>query len=77
MITQASSPKVIVNITQFKHSNSKTYNSGAEYDLDVSGIEALGAITVKSLIMKECALGPRAITALATALSTESTAVGE
>jgi hypothetical protein len=41
-----------------------------EYDIDVSGIEALGTIKVKSLIMRSCELGPKAITALSSILAT-------
>ena len=45
--------------------------------MDVSGIEALSTIKVKSLIMKNCALGPKATMALAAALSSDSMAVLE
>ena len=40
-----------------------------EYDTDVSGIEALGAIKISFLIMRSCELGPKAITALSSTLS--------
>ena len=39
------------------------------YDTDVSGIEALGAIKVTSLIMRSCELGPKAVTALSSILA--------
>ena len=46
------------------------FNGGIEeYDTDVSGIEALSGIKVKSLIMRNCELGPKAITALSSNLS--------
>jgi hypothetical protein len=41
-----------------------------EYDTDVSGIQALSGIKVKSLILRNCELGPKAITALGSTLST-------
>ena len=40
------------------------------YDTDVSGIEALSAIKVKSLIMRSCELGPKAVTALSSSAAT-------
>ena len=40
------------------------------FDADVTGIEALATIKVETLIMRECALGPKAITALSSTLST-------
>ena len=46
--------------------------SGSKYnfDADVTGIEALAAIKVETLILRECAFGPKAITALSSTLST-------
>ena len=40
------------------------------YDTDVSGIEALSTMKVKSLIMRGCEIGPKAITALSSILAT-------
>ena len=42
------------------------------YDTDVSGTEALGTIKVKSLIMHNCELGPKAIAALRSSLATRA-----
>ena len=47
----------------------KARNGGVDYDTDVSGIEALSGIKVKSLAMHDCELGPKAITALSSTLS--------
>ena len=49
----------------------RSKDNGVEtYDTDVSGIEALGTIKVKSLIMRSCELGPKAVTALSSSLAT-------
>ena len=42
------------------------YSDGSgENDRDLSGVEALGAIKVKSLAMHKCGLGPKAISVMA------------
>ncbi|MDC0510770.1 hypothetical protein OAN61_00020 [bacterium] len=40
------------------------------FDADVTGIEAFATIKVETLILRECAFGPKAITALSSTLST-------
>jgi len=56
-------------ISGSKYKNGSKYQGVETYDTDVSGIEALGAIKVKSLIMRGCELGPKAVTALSSTLS--------
>ena len=56
-------------ISGSKYKNGSKYEGVETYDTDVSGIEALGAIKVKSLIMRGCELGPKAVTALSSTLS--------
>ena len=43
--------------------------TGVEYEEDTTGVHALSTIKVKSLIMRNCELGPKAITALSSTLS--------
>ena len=53
-----------------KYEDDDPYGEIEEYDTDVSGIEALSAIKIKSLIVRNCELGPKAITALSSILTT-------
>ena len=57
----------LISGTKFK--NGQGYGEKT-YDADVSGIEALNIIKVKSLIMRNCELGPKAITVLSSTWAT-------
>merc|ERR1711865_711066 len=61
----------ISGTTHSQHGEYKnTEYDTVEYDIDVTAIASFGAIKVKSLIIKNCDLGPKAITALAATLNT-------
>ena len=54
------------NFISAKINISENLTSGSQYsDRYLSGVEALGTIKVKSLAMRECGLGPKAISVMA------------
>ena len=62
----------VLDILGSKYKHDQNICGVEKYDIDVTGIEALETVNFKSLIVKKCGLGPKAIIVLTSTLSTLS-----